>query len=189
MKSDNKFDYSRYLTTLKETSYDKKNRIYMCESDLKVVDFDKLKDEYIKELKLSDAPSSCDSLYLKDRIVFIEFKNGKVEKYNIRKKIYDSILIFSDIMGYGISETREKVDFILVYNYENNKNNRDYNGDLKNTIQESEGFKIISDKISKYAKEPIIRFKINDFKNYLVKNIYTYTVEEFEEYFINKIKK
>lgn len=184
-----KFDYSRYFTTLKETSYDKRNRIYMCESDLKVVDFDKLKDEYIKGLKLSDAPSSCDSLYLelKDRIVFIEFKNGKVEKYNIRKKIYDSILIFSDIEGYGISETRKKVDFILVYNYENNKNNRDYIGDSKKNIQESESFKIFGDKVSGYAKEPIIRFGINDFKNYLVKNIYTYTKEEFEKYFIKKL--
>lgn len=182
------YDFFKYKTSIKKTSYDDAQNQYMTESELEVIDFDKVKEKYIENLKLAEPPKSCDSLFFLDsnKKVFIEFKNGKVELFNVRKKIYDSILIFSDLTQCGISKTREEIEYILVYNYDANKNNRNYISDSSRNIQETEGFKTFCDFVSKNAKEPILRFKLNDFKNYLVKNIYTYTSKEFEENFINK---
>lgn len=180
------YDFFKHKTFIKETSYDDAQNQYMTESDLEVIDFDKVKEEYIENLKLTEPPKSCDSLFFLDsnKKVFIEFKNGKVELFDVRKKIYDSILIYSDLTQCGISKTREEIKYILVYNYDANKNNRSYISDSSRNIQETEGFKVFSDFVSKNAKKPILRFKLNDFKNYLVKNIYTYTSKEFEENFI-----
>lgn len=100
--------FKRYRTTLKNTSYDDTNREYMTESQLEVVDLDKVKEEYCSPLKLKEPPKSCDALYENnDELFFIEFKNGKVLQYDVRKKIYDTILLFTDIVGCGISKTRE----------------------------------------------------------------------------------
>lgn len=181
------FDFSKYKVSIKETSYDDAQKEYMTESQIEVIDFDKVKDEYIHTLKLSESPKSCDSLYINgDEKIFIEFKNGKVKPFEVRKKIYDSILIFSDLINCGISKTRAEIEYILVYNYEANKSNKDYIFDQKTNIQESDGYNLFSSIISKNAKEHILKFKLNDFKNYLVKNIYTYTKEEFEDEFIKK---
>lgn len=174
--------FKRYRTTLKNTSYDDTNREYMTESQLEVVDLDKVKEEYCSPLKLKEPPKSCDALYENnDELFFIEFKNGKVLQYDVRKKIYDTILLFTDIVGCGISKTRENIRYILVYDKEKNKNNKDC-GEYKNrNIQESEGFDSFSRSISKLAKQEILRFKVGDFQNYLLKSVHTYTKEEFEE--------
>lgn len=181
------YDFSKYKVSIKETSYDDAQNEYMTESQIEVIDFDKVKEEYICTLKLSEPPKSCDSLYMNgDEKIFIEFKNGKVKPFEVRKKIYDSILIFSDLIKCGISETRAEIEYILVYNHEANKNNKDYNFDPKTNIQESDEYDLLSKIISENAKEHILKFKLNDFKNYLVKNIYTYNKEEFEDKFIKK---
>lgn len=106
-------------STLKEVSRDSKNREYMIESDLEIIDFDKEKEVYVTKMKISVSPKSCDALYRdSDKNYFIEFKNGKVETYDVRKKVYDSILIHCDITKEDISQTRKNSIFILVYDYE-----------------------------------------------------------------------
>ena len=182
-------DFSKILiftensSTLKETSYDNKNRKYMIDSSLEVIDFDKVKEKYSLEIGLKEIPKSCDALYtLDDTIFFIEFKNGKVEVFDIRKKIYDTILIFTDLVECGISETRKKVEYILVYDKEKNKTSKSYGDYKKNNIIESESYNLISMGISKLANQEIIKFKIGDFQNYLLKDVHTYTKEEFEKF-------
>lgn len=67
------------------------------------------------------------------------------------------------------------------------------------TRQTTEGFKrqkrevgksshrdVLYKTVRRLANEEFILFGLDQFKNYLFKNIYTYTVEEFEENFINQ---
>ena len=86
---------------LKETSFSKSHQEYMTYSKMKVIDFDEFKNQYVSENKIkSEAIKSNDALYFgRDKDYFIEFKNGKITNeivFDIRKKIYDSILIFCD---------------------------------------------------------------------------------------------
>ena len=108
--------FNGHIESLKETSLDDrdgKNALYMTEDEREVINFDEVKKEYISRLGLSKTPSSSDALLenSEGHPVFIEFKNGKVNRqkeYEIQKKIYDSVLIFSDITGCRISDLREK---------------------------------------------------------------------------------
>ena len=69
------------MTTFKETSYDKdgKEPRYMTNSEIQVINFDKVKNWYIKDMFLSSTPCSNDALYIgKDnKIFFVEFKKTK----------------------------------------------------------------------------------------------------------------
>lgn len=191
-------------STLKETSID--NNIYMIDSEFKVCAFDSVKEWYIRN-KVPYAnpnPKSNDALYFGDKeCFFIEFKNGKIDNsvnFEINKKIYDSLLIlfdlkYSDKKGSlvdSISYTRANMNYILVYNEEKY---------LKAgpTIQTKEGIERqkVRRKESKHrtnlyktirrlANEEFVLFGLDQFKNYLFKNVYTYTVEEFELYFLKK---
>ena len=71
----------------------------MTESQLRVVNFDAVKDEYIKPLRESETPKSNDALMqkLNGSFVFIEFKYGRIDTnaaFSLRRKIFDSLLIF-----------------------------------------------------------------------------------------------
>ena len=53
----------------------------------------------------------------------LEFKNGQMQNgkiYNVYNKIYDSLLMFNDIVKENISFCRQNVYFVLVYNEEKN---------------------------------------------------------------------
>lgn len=71
--------FKKNMSTFKETSYDKDGEKpgYMTDSQIQVINFDKVKDGYIKNLALSNTPCSNDALYFgKDnKIFFVEFKN------------------------------------------------------------------------------------------------------------------
>ena len=192
--------------TLKDTSYDDNNKEYMVDSSLEVCDFDEVKNWYVKEKIpfVKPMPKSNDALFFSDDgIFFIEFKNGYIDNavnFELFKKIYDSLFILFDL-GYtdmnkhkvnSISYTRLHMNYILVYNQ-----NR-YCAE-KPTRQTTEGFKrqkttpsaslhrdILYKRISNLANEAFIKFGLDQFKNYLFKNVYTYTVEEFIEKFISK---
>ena len=124
--------FSDELTSLKETSYDEDNDTYLTNLDVKVYDFDKIKERYVKELKtylsLSSIPSfrSNDALYNKNgKLIFIEFKNGcitsKMGKEKIRSKISESLLILTDILDATLKEMRDVCCYVLVYNKNKNE--------------------------------------------------------------------
>lgn len=115
--------FSSNRSTLKETSKDDSNTECMTESDIEVINFDKVKEDYVKNLSAKGAASLDALVIYEDRIELIEFKNGclvKREKENkleyIGKKIRDSLLLLCDILNKNISYTRNHVDFILIYN-------------------------------------------------------------------------
>lgn len=67
--------FQNYLSSLKETSYDKNNKEYLCQSDKEVIDFD----DFTQNTKDFDfrQSKSCDALYLPEsarEIYCIELK-------------------------------------------------------------------------------------------------------------------
>ena len=113
--------FRKNTATLKEISKDDSdcnNIKYMTESAETAVSFDKVKRIYVNALKLSeDNAASVDAvMQFPAGVFFIEFKNGKVNKQNVKDKMHDSLLLFCDIIGKNISYTRENISFILVYN-------------------------------------------------------------------------
>lgn len=175
-----------HLTSLKETSEDKSHAEYMTESDFEVVNFDEVKDEYIKGLKIQKVPDSVDALFVdkNGNLNFVEFKNGKINsktKFGLQKKIYDSTLIFSDITHLHISDMRSCVKLMLVYNKEKNDMGKGKEKEGKNYIQSSDSLRQISRTLAGFAQESHIQFGLEMFKNYCCKEILTLTKEEFEE--------
>lgn len=178
------------MTTFKETSYDKdgKEPRYMTNSEIQVINFDKVKNWYIKDMFLSSTPCSNDALYIgKDnKIFFVEFKNGALEKnkkmiFNVYNKIYDSLLIFNDIVHQNISFCRENLYFILVYNESKNSYEE------CETKQEDSPKAMISKFIHNKAKKKFVRFGLDKFEKIYFKEVFTYTESEFENLFLTPI--
>ena len=174
------------LSSLKEISKDdsdKSNIQYMTKSLLEVINFDEVKKKYINSLGLSeDNASSVDGiLEIGDRVDFIEFKNGKMknEKRNVKDKIRDSLLMFCDITEKQICDTREQVEFILVYNQEKNPV---HGRVVSEEIQESYSRIEIAKYFSKKAKKEFIRFDLEKFKKLYFRDVHTYSEEEFKDY-------
>ena len=72
-----------HRATLHETSSDKTQKEYMCNSTLTVFDFDGLKDWYVENHlpKLTQTPCSNDALWLDDNhVVFIEWEDRTSRK-------------------------------------------------------------------------------------------------------------
>lgn len=171
--------FKKNKATLKETSKDSANETFMTNLEIEVINFDKVKEDYSKKLELQTKPKSNDALlYANGKLTFIEFKNGKivqskkntkdnasneVSAYELRRKIFDSVPIFTDIVQTNISFTRENMDYVLVYNEE--KNSR----------------KMISKHLHKSAKTNFICFGLEYFKKYFFKDVFTYTQNEFEK--------
>lgn len=173
-------------STLKEISKDdsqKDDIRYMTDSLKEAVDFDAVKTAYTNGLQLSEeSAASVDGIFdTKDSVVFVEFKNGnmKNEKSKVKEKIRDSLLLFCDITGVQISDTREWLEFILVYNISKNPMPNQLE---KERVQESQSRDVIAKYISKKAKEEFIRFDLKKFKTLYFKEVHTYSKEEFKEY-------
>lgn len=164
--------FNKNLSNLKETSKDTDSGTieYMTESETEVVNFDAVKNTYITGMKLTKTPCSTDALYIDNSsdFYFIEFKNGKMSQskiYNVYNKIYDSLLIFNDIISENISFCREHVNFILVYN------------ESKNPKVE------IGEYFAGKAKKKFVRFDLEQFEKIYFKGVYTCTEQEFKEKF------
>lgn len=180
--------FQNHLFPLKELSKDnsdKANIVYMTNSEMLAVDFDQVKTQYANGLGLSEeVASSCDAItYHTSHVTFIEFKNGNMKnaKANVKSKIKDSLLIFCDLTNTKIADTREKVDFILVYNQQKNP----VSNQEKNSIADSKS----RDAIAKYflakGKQELIRFDLERFQKLYFRKVHTYTEEEFEKHFVN----
>ena len=194
------------IDTLKETSYDKENNTYMVESNLLVCSFDKVKEWYI-ENKIpytNPNPKSNDALFFgEDTCFFIEFKNGKIDNrvnFELNKKIYDSLFILFDLhykdkngeLVNSISYTRNHMNYILVYNEEKYAE-AGPTAQTKEGLKRQEESRVTTSKhrdklfstMRKLAKEELIKFGLDQFENYLFKEVHTYTVKDFEENFIH----
>lgn len=93
--------FSSYVSTLKETSFDSENSIYLCNdvSTRNVYNFDK----YVKtNFDTSRLPSSPDAIYLGNKkLYFIEFKNqipSSITSSEIKSKFEKGTAILKEIL-------------------------------------------------------------------------------------------
>lgn len=181
------------MSTLRETSLDDHDPnciVYMTNSDRGAVNFDNVKREYIQNLHLHEEPKSNDALFVNDkgRLVFVEFKNGFMngqKKFAVRKKIYDSIIILTDILNVGVSRLRDNMEYILVYNESVNAGEKEVLEKKKVAVQHSQAFDFFAKSVSRLADEEYVCFGIRIFENYCFSKVHTYTEEEFAEYLEN----
>ena len=176
--------FANNKNTLKELSKDNSvqdNIQYMTESFKEAVDFDKVKSVYVNTLGRSeDNAASVDALlFLPENVVFIEFKNGKVNNRNIKDKIRDSLLLFCDITEKNISVTRQEAEFILVYNLEKNPLPNQLK---KEVIQPSSSRVDIAKYISKKGGKEFILFDLERYQGLYFKKVHTYSKQEFEDF-------
>lgn len=165
-----------HIDTLKKTSYDRENHIYMVESRLKVISFDKVSKIYAKSKGCSVMPASNDALYISedDAWYFIEFKNGSVDKAELYRKIYDSLIILLELgLVPDYTYIRGAVSYILVYNSEK-----------YGKIQDSEARNINFDYIMRLSNEEKRLFGVEKFEGFLFKKTHTYTKKLFDQNFI-----
>lgn len=114
---------SQFGCTVSECSKDTTNQRVLVNSDVKVVNFDKVKEYYRDENNLDSTPSSADSLLLspEGQEVFVEFKAGGVNEKDLLTKIYDSVIIYSNLMNQSPKCLSDKGTFIVVYDKEREK--------------------------------------------------------------------
>ncbi len=171
--------------SLRETSKDESNANgiqYMTSSEAEVIDFDLVKRHYVNELGLSEeAAASVDAIVPhEDGILFVEFKNGKVNNRNIKDKARDSLLIFLGIIGGTIAFSRSNIDFVVVYNLEKNPLP---NQIKKGRLQETPSRVSIADYFMKKAEKEVILFDLERYERLYFRNVHTYSREKFEKYF------
>lgn len=193
IKLDNYSAFKECESTLQKISYDKDNKKYMTYSNFMAIDFDKVKNEYCRILCLSDFPASNDALAEVDgEVYFIEFKNGnmKSEIYDVRRKIFESLLLFCDITKTTISESRKYLNYILVYNKAESK---EYIEKLskekleRNEVQESYSYDQMLKTMAHYASSKYDEYNLDFFglrKKYeklYFKHVYTYDKNDFNQ--------
>ena len=176
--------FKQNKSTLKNVSYDDKNKVYMTESTIPVYDFDGIKDWYWDNIiKSREKGSSNDALWVDgERMIFIEFKNGNFQLFarnGLARKLYESLfMLFDENMPVisicrqfrpSINYTRTNMEYILVYN----KNKYPHEGNNR---------RCIADSLNKR-----IRFGLGIYEGFLFAKVRTYTAEEFEKYFVSAI--
>ena len=168
--------FAENLSTLKTTSYDDDNAEFMTELEVPVIDFDNVKEQYLRNIGCQDESlTSVDALLSKANYdVFIEFKNGSLSKKEARlgiySKIQDSLLMLCDITDSHISQLRQCLDFILVYN------------EVKNPSKHNMAKDYINDHLTALGGKEFVRFGLERYAGVYFRNVHTYNVEEFEEY-------
>lgn len=169
-------------TTLKSTSKDSSTNPveYMTESQHPAVNFDKVMKDYSNTINgyLSQYRSVDALTELASDLVFIEFKNGKINSDTIdeiKEKINDSMLVCTDITKTRISDMRELGVFILVYNH--NKNHE---------LSSVDSRRDIAIRLKKMGGEIFDLGGLRRYEGFCFREVHTYTKEEFEDYLVGK---
>lgn len=177
--------FCNHETTLKNTSYNDAAHRYMTESLLPVVDFDDVKTEYVRMYSCSPTPQSNDALAIIDgELYFIEFKDGNMRReiHGVKRKIFESLLLFCDIINATISFTRKRVNYILVYNKQKSEAYIKYLLE-REEVQETPSLDSLMDDLGKLAHHNIDYFGLRQqFQNIYFKEVYTYKKEDFNEW-------
>ena len=182
---------------------DEKNPVYMVgiDEDISkdiVIDFDDVKTAFCKKFhKSNEVFKSADALLyseVKNKLIFVEFKNGKVK--DVKTKLKDSLLVFSNIVDVDLKFCRKYLEYIVVYNYGKNKQYVEqekgkYRKEGQNKSQSlnreyMEGF---VKPLFRLAKDEIILWDLKLMKDICVSEVHTYTVDEFIKYYSKNCSK
>ena len=165
-----------YICTLKKASMDTTKKEPMCESLIKVVDFDKIPNEFARGKGWNGVPKSNDALYvdIQGKWYFIEFKNGTIHKEEIFRKLYDSIIM---LVEWGIIPDfefiRRNINYILVYK-------KGKYGKIQESTSREQNYGYFME----LAEEEEKLFDIDKLEGYLFSRTHTYTQSLFEKYFV-----
>ena len=153
----------------------------MCESLIKVIDFDKIPNVYSRGKGWGAVPKSNDVLYIdvQGKWYFIEFKNGTIQKDEIYRKLYDSLIMLLewDIIP-DFDFVRKNICYILVYNEEKY-------GKIQQSQARSQNYSYFM----KLARQEERLFDIDKFEGYLFNEVHTYTKSLFEDCFVRMKEK
>lgn len=174
-------DHKSTLRELSKDDHDPENIQYMTDSQAEAVAFDDVKTQYANDLGLSEeSAASVDALIsLADGVWFIEFKNGAVNKRQVKDKARDSLLLFLDTIGKTIAFSRENMDLIVVYNLERNPLPHQAQ---RGQPQESPSRLAIAEHFLERGGEELIRFDLGRYRRLYFRDVHTYSGEQFEAY-------
>jgi hypothetical protein len=162
--------------TLEKTSEDVNKppeERYMTSCKKIVVNIDKFKNDFVKNMGLSQVPLSCDALYMisPEEFFLIEFKNGEIDNlknYETKVKIFETLLILTEKLGRTIQLTRENMTFILVYNE-----------DVAHKFY-------IHGKVFSHTSNFKVDMGLGRFEKIYFKAVNVYSKAEFETYFVSR---
>ncbi len=169
--------FQRHLCSIKKASTDTTNRTAMSDSDITVINFDKIPQEYARGKGWPCLPASNDALYIGEDQTwyFIEFKNGSINKGDLFRKIYDSLIMLLELgLLPDFQFVREHIQYILVYNSEKHTK-----------IQASQSRDASYSYFSHLARSEPKLFDVDKLEKYLFLETHTYTKELFEQNFIS----
>lgn len=182
-------------STLSKTSYDDDdNDAIMTDLQNKVIDFDRVKEEYLKHMKKgpSEIPFSNDALFkIEDTWYFVEFKNGTIDiKENVKifNKIYDSMLIFLETVNKHIDYSRNNIIYVLVFNEESIDKKKISNLFDKNKYEEDkELFELACSEISPSNYRAALFYGLQNIKPNLDSTAVQFGLERFERFIFKKV--
>jgi hypothetical protein len=176
--------------TLAQTSKDSDEEInpqgrgvFMTSNKKKVVNFDRFKDSVVAKYAINNGPNSCDALYMQseNEWFLIEFKNGKMsgkKVSQVRRKIFQSLLLLTEKLDRTICFTRENLNFILVYN-------EDMLGE--NTPDEDTQRVALGNSLYKPTDGSEFRpFGLDGLQKLYFKEVYAWTKKEFDLNFVKR---
>ena len=122
----------------------------------------------------------------------VEFKNGNTKGVN--KKLKDSLIIFANIAKEDLDYCRKNFEYIVVYNYDKNKDNITQKKKEKENKQGVDEYykEGIANKLYKFRNDKddeLILFGLDLMKDICVSNVHTYTVDEFIKYYSKNCSK
>ena len=172
---------------------DKNNTVNMVDADKDiskdiVIDFDDVKTAFCKKFHKSyEVFKSADALFyseIKNKLIFVEFKNGKVK--DIKTKLNDSLLVFSNILDVNLEFCRKYLEYIVVYNYEKNKQYVEQEKDKYRKEDQNKSQSLSEEyidgfvkRVSNFAKDEIILWGLGIMEDICVSKVHTYTVDDF----------
>lgn len=176
---------------------DKNNPVNMVDADKDiskdiVIDFDDVKTDFCSKFhKSNEVFKSADALFYsktKNKLIFVEFKNGKVR--DVKTKLKDSLLVLSNILDVNLGFCREHLEYIVVYNYEKNKKYVEQGKDKYRKEEQNKSQSLSKEYIEGFvkplfrlAKDEIILWDMELMKDICVSEVHTYTVNEFVKYY------
>lgn len=171
------------ISTIKKVSKDETNNEILVDSDLQVINFDKFSKVYSKKFHLPVQPKSVDSIYIdeNDKWYFVEFKNGEAKERDLYRKIYDSIIMLNQMELLEWNNCRENMSYILVYNEVEMEKRIGENG-----YNNSKSLDKIKRHIRNKANTERKLFKLHKLEGYLLENVRTLNVDEFNEEYLKK---
>nr|WP_314445074.1 hypothetical protein [uncultured Lachnoanaerobaculum sp.] len=199
-------DNKKPLFEVSKDDSDEENPVYMVGIDRDiskdiVIDFDSVKTAFCKRFhKSNEVFKSADALLyseVKNKLIFVEFKNGNVKNVkNLKEKLKDSLLVFSNIVDVDLKFCRKYLEYIVVYNYEKKKLSVEqkkvkYRKEEQNKSQSpsKEYVEGIAKPLFKLAKDEIILWDLEIMKDICVSDVHTYTVDEFVKYYSDNCRK